>query len=182
MSLKDKLFSFEGRLRRRDWWLAVIGLGVVQGVAVALLEEALLGPAAFTLSDAFAGEPPVLDPRQTLISVAVALVFVWPSLALASKRAHDRDRSARLTIGLLVATWALSLAPGSVYDLMAGGRWGETPIDTALAILGIGASLIKLWLIVTLGFLDGTPGPNRFGPSPKEIGSQPPDQTAQVFS
>lgn len=129
MGLKDKLFSFEGRLRRRDWWLAVIGLGVVQGVAVALLEEALLGPAAFTLSDAFAGEPPVLDPRQTLISVAVALVFVWPSLALASKRAHDRDRSARLTIGLLVATWALSLAPGSVYDLMAGAG-GARPRST----------------------------------------------------
>lgn len=177
MSLKDKLFSFDGRLRRQDWWLAVIGLGVIQTVAVTLLTEALLGPEAYTFRDAFAGEPPILDPRQTAISVAMALVFIWPSLALATKRAHDRDRSARLTIGLLVASWVVSLAPGSAYDVMISGRWGETPVDMAFAVLGVGVSLIKLWLIVTLGFLDGTPGPNRFGPSPKGIGSE----TAEVF-
>ncbi len=171
MSLKDKLFGFDGRLRRQDWWLAVIGLGVIQSLAVALLTEALLGPATYTFRDAFAGEPPVLDPRQTAISVAMALVFAWPILALATKRAHDRDRSARLTIGLLVVSWGLSLAPGWVYDVMVSGRWGDTPVDTALAGLGVGISLTKLWLIVTLGFLDGTPGPNRFGPSPKGIGA-----------
>ncbi len=27
-----------------------------------------------------------------------------------------------------------------------------------------------IWLLVELGFLDGTPGPNRFGPSPKGLG------------
>ncbi|RZJ42042.1 MAG: DUF805 domain-containing protein, partial [Brevundimonas sp.] len=94
-------------------------------------------------------------------------LFIWPSLALATKRAHDRDRNARLTIGLLIAAWVLSFAPGSIYDGMFSSRWTETPLDAALAALGVGATLAKLWLIITLGFLDGTQGPNRFGPSPK---------------
>jgi uncharacterized membrane protein YhaH (DUF805 family) len=29
-----------------------------------------------------------------------------------------------------------------------------------------------LWLLVDLGFLDGTPGPNKYGPSPKGIGGE----------
>jgi uncharacterized membrane protein YhaH (DUF805 family) len=27
-----------------------------------------------------------------------------------------------------------------------------------------------LWLLIELGFLDGTPGPNKYGPSPKGLG------------
>ena len=33
-----------------------------------------------------------------------------------------------------------------------------------------------------LGILDGTPGPNRFGRSPKGIGGEPADTAAEVFS
>lgn len=145
---------------------------MIQGLVVALLTQTILGPAAYTMRDAFAGEPAVLDPRQMMISVAVALLFIWPSLALATKRAHDRGNSARLTIGLLIGSWVMSFAPGSIYDLMISGRWAETPLDFALAALGLGVTLAKLWLIVTLGFLDGTPGLNRFGPSPKGLGGQ----------
>ena len=31
-----------------------------------------------------------------------------------------------------------------------------------------------VWLLVELGFLDGTQGPNRFGPSPKGLGGGEP--------
>jgi uncharacterized membrane protein YhaH (DUF805 family) len=34
-----------------------------------------------------------------------------------------------------------------------------------VSLTGIGA----LWPLIELGFLDGTPGPNRFGPSPKGL-------------
>ena len=30
-----------------------------------------------------------------------------------------------------------------------------------------------IWLLVELGFLDGTPGPNKFGESPKGLGATP---------
>jgi uncharacterized membrane protein YhaH (DUF805 family) len=31
--------------------------------------------------------------------------------------------------------------------------------------------LVQIWVLVELGFLDGTPGPNKYGPSPKGIGA-----------
>ncbi|GLS18199.1 hypothetical protein GCM10007874_12150 [Labrys miyagiensis] len=39
--------------------------------------------------------------------------------------------------------------------------------------------LVGLWYLVEIGFLDGTQGPNRFGPSPKGIGGS---QVSSVFS
>ena len=46
MSVMDKLFSFNGRLRRRDWWLFVILLGIVSailsGVAMNLMGVSIM--------------------------------------------------------------------------------------------------------------------------------------------
>jgi uncharacterized membrane protein YhaH (DUF805 family) len=39
--------------------------------------------------------------------------------------------------------------------------------------------LVNLWVLVELGFLEGTKGPNRYGPSPKGIGG---NAVAGVFS
>jgi uncharacterized membrane protein YhaH (DUF805 family) len=39
--------------------------------------------------------------------------------------------------------------------------------------------LVGLWYLIEIGFLDGTQGPNRFGPSPKGIGGS---QVSGVFS
>lgn len=39
--------------------------------------------------------------------------------------------------------------------------------------------LVGLWYLVEIGFLDGTQGPNRFGPSPKGIDGA---QVSSVFS
>jgi uncharacterized membrane protein YhaH (DUF805 family) len=36
-----------------------------------------------------------------------------------------------------------------------------------------------IWLLIDLGFLDGTQGPNRFGPSPKGIGETPSPAAAE---
>jgi uncharacterized membrane protein YhaH (DUF805 family) len=39
--------------------------------------------------------------------------------------------------------------------------------------------LVGIWYLIEIGFLDGTQGPNRFGPSPKGIGGT---QVSSVFS
>lgn len=38
--------------------------------------------------------------------------------------------------------------------------------DGPLLILKVASFLITLWVLVDLGFLKGTTGPNRFGPDP----------------
>ncbi len=37
-------------------------------------------------------------------------------------------------------------------------------------LIGLIPLIGAVWLFIELGLLDGTPGPNRFGPSPKGIG------------
>ena len=34
------------------------------------------------------------------------------------------------------------------------------------AVLGIASTIFGVWLIIELGFLRGTPGPNKYGPDP----------------
>ena len=34
MSLKDKLFSLDGRLRRQDWWAATICIAILANIAI----------------------------------------------------------------------------------------------------------------------------------------------------
>jgi uncharacterized membrane protein YhaH (DUF805 family) len=35
-----------------------------------------------------------------------------------------------------------------------------------------------IWILIDLGFLDGTQGPNKYGPSPKGIGGEPSETVA----
>lgn len=133
MSITQMLFSFDGRIRRRDYWLYAIGMGVVIGILVNVVMMALGGPV-----DATTGQP------NTTAMIAAFLLYIpaiWIGLALQAKRWHDRDKGA---IWLLI---------------------------NLLPIIG------GLWALIECGFLDGTPGPNRFGPSPKGLGG-----TAEAFA
>lgn len=91
--LIEGLFSFEGRMRRSEYWLISICLGVVKvplGFLFLLLGETL-APVARALLE---------------------LLFLWPSLALMVKRGHDRNRPAMFSIGVFFAVFAASFAFG----------------------------------------------------------------------
>lgn len=64
---------------------------------------------------------------------------------------------------------------GNVFEV-SDWLWGPD------VIVGFIVVVASLYLLVVLGFLDGTPGPNRFGRSPKGIGGDPADKAAEVFS
>jgi len=134
MPIADQLFSFEGRLRRKDYWIASIILWLVIGAILAFviavatgLKPRAGGSAGFAIG---------------LFMLAIFLGALWPAMAIGVKRCHDREKS-----GWWMLIWfILSLVP----------------------FLNI---LTSIWQLVELGFLDGTQGPNRFGPSPKGIGN-----------
>ena len=81
MTLAQKLFSFEGRIRRRDYWLLSILLGVL--VVVAYIVAAVMGVDVASDSN-----------ESMILQVVVTLALLWPSLALGAKRCHDRNQSA----------------------------------------------------------------------------------------
>ena len=149
-SLRDKLLSFRGRLRRRDWWIWGLALGLIQLVC-SFIAVRFVGS---TLYDVASAAP--LSPVW-LMTVGVSLFFLWPHCALAAKRAHDRDTPGR---------WAIALVVG-VYVVDQLARMGTPPVKTGLEWLSYAATVV---MVVWLGILGGTPGPNRYGASPRPSG------------
>ena len=152
MGILAKFFSFRGRLRRRDYWLCNLALGVVM--------MAIITPLILTLEF----EPN--DPRVE----AVSLIFLWPSIAVLVKRIHDRDKT-----GWMAANyWVPSLVSTGL------GFLSDSEFALWKVFIDIGVGMVGLWYLVEFGFMDGTPGKNAYGPSPK--GVEATERVAEVFS
>jgi uncharacterized membrane protein YhaH (DUF805 family) len=141
------LFSFDGRLARKPYWLASLG------VTVSLFVWILLVSFALALAMFAAGAPasafaPVSGPLK-LLYYLLMLPFYWPIIALSLKRLHDIGQGWGLLaplLALLVAQIALDIAGNEQGSLMA-------------MLAGTGA-----WVVI--GCIKGTPGPNQYGPDP----------------
>lgn len=125
--------SFAGRANRQRYWLATLAIyGLMLVAAVGGMMIPMVGPAV-------AG-----------IAIVAAM---WASLAIASRRLHDRNKS---------AWWLLPMfLPAAVLSGI-GGVAGEE----AGAIFNVLSLPFSIWILVELGCLKGTEGPNRFGPDP----------------
>lgn len=142
------LFSFNGRLRRQNFW---IGWLILLGVGVVLGWIPLLG---------------------TLISIGL----IWPNLAITVKRLHDMGHSgwlAAIPYGVGIVGTIVGI---SIIGVSAIANSAALEREDPMAVLGIVGpvfGLIALLTLVGLGFLiwigvvDSQPGTNRFGPNPK---------------
>jgi len=83
-------FSFQGRIGRGSYWLGNILLIFSFAVVLAVLQ------AAFGLRQ-FSMELGALAPREAWIYMAAVVPFSWGWFALATKRWHDRNKSAAWT-------------------------------------------------------------------------------------
>jgi uncharacterized membrane protein YhaH (DUF805 family) len=141
MSMTQLLFSFQGRLNRKRYWMTVIAtmaiIIVLLLVALIMIREHKFEFAGLTLA----------------LLVILYIPLIWISIAIGAKRLHDRDKS---------AWWLLVFyaAPGVVST--AGNRME----DVGFVILHVISFGITVWAFVELGCLRGTPGPNRYGPDP----------------
>ena len=166
MSLKDKLFSFDARLRRQDWWVLGILVGLVQSLTQ-FGSARVLGLDRYVLTG---GTYPVVgDPWPVLLhSVIITLLFLWPQLALTAKRAHDIGRGGWTFALVWIATGALAYWPVQNFAVIdpvtpQADLWSRTE---PWAVMGAALAGL-LYVFIPLGFIEGQLGPNRFGPSPK---------------
>lgn len=111
MGLLKLLFSIDGRISRKPFWIYFLCLPALE----LLLRYLLKNSDATTLKNA---------------DLIFIVVFAYPSLAVQIKRWHDLNKSAGSTL--------INLIP----------------------YVGM------FWAFIELGFLDGTPGDNRYGPDP----------------
>ncbi len=147
IELGELLFSFEGRINRAKFWLALLISGIAQLVAGALIiaSYALMG-------DFFA-----------LGAIAVFFLIVIPivvsGFAVGIKRLHDRDKSGWWLLLFYVVPAILETIAQSIDD--GGWPWAA------------GAAALTIWMIVELGCPRGTPGYNTYGRDPLEGAETP---------
>jgi uncharacterized membrane protein YhaH (DUF805 family) len=116
-SMGNLLFSFTGRVGRQDWWVfGVLVLGVGGGIVAGVI-DAMLGYGT--------PEKPIGP------GIIVNLLLIWPSIALAVKRWHDRDKSGWwVLINLIpILGWIWALVENGFLKGTAGpNRFGADPL------------------------------------------------------
>jgi uncharacterized membrane protein YhaH (DUF805 family) len=132
------LTSFEGRIGRKTFWIAI---------AVLVAAEIL----AHFVAEALQGDR---------LSAVIDLAFTYPEFAIAAKRANDRD----LPIWILIVFFG----GGAVLDLLTVlGLAGNNEEPSVLSLLiAVPFTVMLVALMIELGFRRGTIGPNRYGPDP----------------
>jgi uncharacterized membrane protein YhaH (DUF805 family) len=151
MKLRKILFSFDGRIGRRTYWLALLAL--IAAVLVLTFAPFLLGNEEWVFL------------ILALTSQFIWLLSLWPLLAVGSKRLHDRNKNSWWLLVFWLVPFAL-ICGGLSLILFDDPRTGRTGDFATGSILIFASLLPALWGIVELGILPGTKGANLYGPDP----------------
>jgi uncharacterized membrane protein YhaH (DUF805 family) len=174
--------SREGRIGRKTWWLASIGLAVVviilEFIVAAILGISLMPNMAGLAdpnADAAALSAQLADNihKSGWVSLVFFVVFFIPILSLGTKRRHDRDNNGMDLIIYLVLTIVLLLvqALGIGYNATVIGTITIPTPGPIPAGLGIIVGIYAIYMLVVMGFLKGTTGTNQYGADPLLMGS-----------
>jgi uncharacterized membrane protein YhaH (DUF805 family) len=141
MSMKELLFSFQGRIGRKTYWIwNVVYYLMIVGFAMGMN---------------------VLAPSIAHLILPVFLIVILvPDLAITAKRWHDRGKSSwwlLLNIPLVIGRMTVPVGDPSL-----AGQPSMLQAATSFAALVCG-----LWILVECGFLKGTDGENQYGPESK---------------
>jgi uncharacterized membrane protein YhaH (DUF805 family) len=132
------LNSFEGRIGRQTFWMAMAAVTIAEIISH-FVAEALQGDR---------------------LSAIVDLAFTYPEFAIAVKRAHDRN----LPLWILIVFFG----GGAVLDLLTVLQLTGTKDQPSLLslLIAVPFTMLGLALLVELGLRRGTIGPNEYGPDP----------------
>lgn len=168
--------DFSGRSRRMEFWMWQVAKFIFAIVVYALLFAAV-GGAIMTAGNSPEGLVAASGMVMLLglIVMVIGLAILVPDIAVAVRRLHDTDRSGWWILAplgpylIFWVTMGAAMSSGAAPNEMMAGGVGIIGLVCLLAVFGLALTLLIFY------FLDGTPGPNRFGPDPKGRG-------AEVFS
>jgi uncharacterized membrane protein YhaH (DUF805 family) len=151
MDYKWLLFGFHGRINRAKYWLTAL---------IYFIVAIVMGVIGFVLGSGVLAQ---------FISWLVELAVLVSSLAVGTKRLHDRGRSAWwllvfYVLPSLLAGIGAGIAAATSGSLTSGNISATGMI--ALLIFGGAGIAIGVWAFVELGCLRGTVGYNQYGPDP----------------
>ena len=133
-----KYAEFQGRSRRKEYWMYVLLL-VVVGIVIGIVEGIL-------------GLRGMVGPYGP-ISALFMLATLVPSLAVGVRRLHDTNRSG----------WWLLVGYGPFLLSLCLMLLGIAQFAMILSILALVGFVVLLVFMV----LEGNKGPNQYGPDPK---------------
>ena len=144
--------SFEGRINRKPYWLAILVMVVISFV-IFFIAGMLVGSGAGA---------------QFILQIVFLLIFAYPSTALMVKRLHDRNRPGIIAAIFWAPTVLLLLGQvtgisGDMTDVY--GTPVFVPNTIGWVFYGL-SFVVGIWALIELGFLRGTDGPNDYGPDP----------------
>lgn len=133
--------SLDGRINRKPYWLSALLL-----LAVSLVSQLV-----------------VYGIAGMQIMMIFGLIFMWPSFALAVKRAHDRNRPTWLVAIFFCILLIISFMQiAGIHETDAGEQSGAF---TAISLVFL---VFAIYSFIDWGLLRGTKGPNQYGPDPLE--------------
>jgi len=171
LSVSSYLFGFQGRVSRSKMWLFAIVGGFLFFFTVHILFDIVFHlriaqAQAHHQSANLTALTQAIAPLILIIALFVLFpVFTVSSLAVMTKRLHDRNKGAVW----LIPFWA---APASLFPLLAYAAVANTSstlphldVDSFwMQIFMCVISALMIWGFVELYCLPGTKGQNRFGP------------------
>lgn len=147
--------NFEGRARRREFWVFSIGAVLISALATLI---AIAATGGLNTGDAVT----LMGLRPTAFGVFAAsvVVFICPVLSVTVRRLHDTGHSA-LWAAFLIAFYiamALTLAVEKYAAALA----------VASFVLGFVTFILFVTNFILLFCADSQKGENQYGPNPKE--------------
>jgi len=140
----EKYADFSGRAPRAEYWWYILGAIIVSVIA--------------RIIDSIVGLN-VVGPYG-LLSLIVMLGLLVPNIAVSVRRLHDTNRSGRWIL-LPIVPYALAIVLAGP-AIMTGSVGAGIGIAALLMFVGFICGIVVLVFMC----LAGTPGDNRFGPSP----------------
>ena len=147
MTWQQLFFSYQGRINRAKYWLAILIYLIIGAVAFGILFALVGSHSTSTL------------PLAIILTVVGYIILLASGLSVAVKRLHDRDKSGWWILIFYILPAVLNaIARGMAHG--SGAGFG--------LVLSLVALAISIWAFVELGCLRGTVGPNQYGPDPLE--------------
>ncbi len=170
--------EFSGRSRRKEYWMFFL-FNVLVGLGFLVLMLIFGGAALFAAGTGGDNTNPAALMAAGgavgiiyLINVLFSLAMLIPSIAVGVRRLHDTDRRGWWLLAPLAPYVLMIVLSIGMVGIAASGSANETAATSAVVLVGISGLAVLVLGVMLLVFmcLEGTRGPNRFGPDPKDPG------------
>jgi uncharacterized membrane protein YhaH (DUF805 family) len=154
-SVLTNYVTFSGRARRSEYcwfYLFTILVSIATAVIDAVLSTAV-------------------DNEIGIVGLVASLALLLPSLAVTARRLHDTGRTGwwmLLPVVPLLAAMVVGFAAFLTFVFSSDAGGSPVAAVTVLLVACVLITLAAFFTLVVFLCLDSSPGPNKYGPSPKQ--------------